>query len=595
MCGICGFSTGNNKELLRAMNASISHRGPDGDGFFEDKGISLGHRRLKIIDLSEKGKQPMSNNDGSIWVTFNGEIYNYKELRKELEKKGHKFNSATDTEVIVYAYQEYGEKCAELFDGMFAFALWDSKNKKLVLARDPFGKKPLYYSVVNGQIYFASEIKALLENPELERRMNKKAVGQLLNFRAVLGKETLFEGIYKVLPGSYLVWKDGKKTEQRYWQLNSKEEISDEEVAAKKFLELFDAAVEKRLMSDVPLGTYLSGGVDSSAITALMAKKVEGLKTFTVGFGEKGDELGYARAIAEKYSTDHSEVIVDYKDMTKVLPKLVWHMDEPMADIAFVPMFFLTNVAKKDITVSLLGEGSDELFGGYERYRKTTGMRRFLPQMIAAKGYLQADMAFREGEKHAVLADKENAGSLAPQLNGYFTQGNFLDNALKFDVEQVLPNYQLMRVDKVTMSCGLEARAPFLDKQLAEFAFSLRPELKVKGKVGKYIVKKALRKVLPSNVLDERKRIFFIPLKQWFRDSLKELSQELLSKETLKERGLFKYNDVRLKFFLQGKGVFQNRFANQLLMLSMIEIWHRTFIDSEKVPKNGINTTELGI
>src|SRR3989344_183643 len=378
-----GTFTGNNKELLRAMNASISHRGPDGECFFEDNGISLGHRRLKIIDLSEKGKQPMSNEDGNVLVTFNGEIYNYKPLREQLQEKGHRFNSATDTEVIVHAYEEYGEKCAELFDGMFAFALWDSKQKKLVLARDPLGKKPLYYSVVSGQIYFASEIKALLENPELRRRMNKSAFGQLLNFRAVLGKETLFDGIFKVLPGSYLVWQDGKKTERRYWQLTPKEEISNEEAAAKKFLELFDKAVEKRLMSDVPLGTYLSGGVDSSAITALMSKKVEELRAFTVGFGEKGDELSYARAIAEKFSTNHSEVIVDYKDMTKVLPKLVWHMDEPMADIAFVPM------------------------------------------MIAAKGYLQADMAFREGERNAILADGELHGSLAPQLNEYFRKGNF--------------------------------------------------------------------------------------------------------------------------------------------------------------------------
>ena len=594
MCGICGF-TGNNKELLRAMNASISHRGPDGEGFFEDNGISLGHRRLKIIDLSEKGKQPMSNEDGNVLVTFNGEIYNYKPLREQLQEKGHRFNSATDTEVIVHAYEEYGEKCAELFDGMFAFALWDSKQKKLVLARDPLGKKPLYYSVVSGQIYFASEIKALLENPELRRRVNKSAVGQLLNFRAVLGKETLFDGIFKVLPGSYLVWQDGKKTERRYWQLTPKEEISNEEAAAKKFLELFDKAVEKRLMSDVPLGTYLSGGVDSSAITALMSKKVEELRTFTVGFGEEGDELSHARAIAGKFSTNHSEVIVDYKDMTKVLPKLVWHMDEPMADIAFVPMYFLTNVARNDITVSLLGEGSDELFGGYERYRKTTGIRRFLPQQIAAKDYLQTDMAFREGEKNAVLADKYYSGSLAPLLNSHFKSGNFLDNALRFDAEQILPNYQLMRVDKVTMSCGLEARAPFLDKQLAEFAFSLSPELKVKGKVGKYIVKKAFRKILPANVLDERKRIFFIPLKQWFKDSLRDVAQQLLSKEALKERGLFNYNDVRLKFFLQSRGVFQNRFANQLLMLSMIEIWHRTFIDSEKVPKNGLSLKEIGI
>src|SRR3989338_4585215 len=280
LCGICGFTGQNNRELLRRMNNRIEHRGPDGDGFFEDSGISLGHRRLKIIDLSEKGKQPMCNEDGNIWVTFNGEIYNYMELRGQLESRGHKFRSATDTEVIVHAYEEYGENCAALFDGMFAFALWDVKQKKLVLARDPLGKKPLYYSVVDGQIYFASEIKALLENPELRRRVNKSAVGQLLNFRAVLGKETLFDGIFKVLPGSYLVWQDGKKTERRYWQLTPKEEISNEEAAAKKFLELFDKAVEKRLMSDVPLGTYLSGGVDSSAITALMSKKVEELRTF---------------------------------------------------------------------------------------------------------------------------------------------------------------------------------------------------------------------------------------------------------------------------------------------------------------------------
>ena len=593
MCGICGFTGQNNRELLRRMNNRIEHRGPDGDGFFEDSGISLGHRRLKIIDLSEKGKQPMCNEDGNIWVTFNGEIYNYMELRGQLESRGHKFRSATDTEVIVHAYEEYGENCAALFDGMFAFALWDVKQKKLVLARDPLGKKPLYYSVVDGQIFFASEIKALLENPELKRRMNKAAVGQLLNFRAVLGNETMFERIYKVLPASYLVWQNGKKTEQKYWQLIIREDISDEEAAAKRFLQLFDAAIEKRLMSDVPLGTYLSGGVDSSAITALMSKKVDGLRTFTVGFGEEGDELGYARAVAEKFSTEHTEVIVDYKDMTKLLPKLVWHMDEPMADIAFIPMYFLTHTARNDITVSLLGEGSDEMFAGYERYRKTTGIGRFAPQGIVANDYLQTDMAFRENERKAVVADKRLPGGLSGTVGRYFTKGSFLNNALRFDAQEILPNYQLMRVDKVTMSCGLEARAPFLDRQLAEFAFSLRPELKVRGKTGKYIVKRAMRGILPDSILDERKRIFFIPLKQWFNDSLKELSQRLLDKNTIGRRGLFSYNDIRSKYFLQGKGVFSNRYANQLLMLSMIEIWHRTFIDSEKVPKNGISLDSI--
>ncbi|MEK6900782.1 MAG: asparagine synthase (glutamine-hydrolyzing), partial [Nanoarchaeota archaeon] len=365
MCGIVGFSGFEDTKLLQEMTSLLSHRGPDQSGSYTDEFVSLGHRRLSIIDLSEDGKQPMSNEDDTIWIVFNGEIYNYKELRVKLEERKHTFKSKTDTEVIIHAYEEYGEKCVELFNGDFAFAIYDVNKKSLFMARDRLGIKPLYYTVVDGHFYFASEIKAILSSPEVKRKVNVQALNFYLTFFANPLAETMFQGIYKLLPGHTLRWEQGKVTIEKYWDLEMKPQKMSLSTAQEELQRLLRDSVEKRLMSDVPLGVYLSGGVDSGSVVSLMSTFSEKIKTFSVGF-EGHSELSQAKITADYFNTDHTEMVLG-TDAIKALPEVVWHQDEPMGDPTSIPTYFLSQEAKKNVTVVLTGEGADEQFAGYEQ------------------------------------------------------------------------------------------------------------------------------------------------------------------------------------------------------------------------------------
>ena len=375
MCGITGILNFNgsvvDKLLLRRMTDVLSYRGPDGEGFYVDKNVGLGHRRLAIIDLSDAGKQPMCNHDGTIWITFNGEIYNFQELRRDLEGRGYRFSSSTDTEVIIHAYEEYGVDCVGFLRGMFSFAVWDVNKKQLFLVRDRVGKKPLVYYKDNDRFVFASEIKAIIEDKTIKREVSQEALSNYLGYGYVPAPLTIFKNIYKLLPGHCMIVDNkGNITIKQYWDLQFKETNFSEDYYCKKTLELLEESTKIRMFSDVPLGAFLSGGVDSSAVVAMMAKNSEQpIKTFSIGFEEQEfNELPYARIIAEKFNTDHKEFIVK-PDAIKILPKLVWYYDEPFADSSALPSYYLAQLTKKHVTVSLNGDGGDENYAGYDRIK----------------------------------------------------------------------------------------------------------------------------------------------------------------------------------------------------------------------------------
>lgn len=591
MCGICGFFGFNDNELLKRMTICLVHRGPNNKGFFEDKNVSLGFRRLSIIDLSTKGNQPFFNEDKSVAAVFNGEIYNFLELKRELEKKGHRFESNSDGETIVHLYEEFKEKFVEKLSGMFAIALWDLKKKKLFLARDRMGKKPLYY-FQNGEAFlFASEIKSILQSREVQRKVNSSAIDFYLSMRCMPENETFFEGIKKVLPGEIVVVSNAGTTKSKFFEINMAQKLFSEQQAISEFSAAFDKSVKDRLISDVPLGVFLSGGLDSGAIVAVMSKyATEPIKTFTAGFGTENDEFVFAKRIADKFGTDHSEVVIDFNDFTKYFPQIVWHLDEPVADPAIFPTFFVSALAKKRATVALLGEGSDELFAGYSRYANFGGVNRFLPQKLKAKMYFNMDVAFRGGEKNKVYSEKlkaKNSGLFEKFYEDFFSQkkGEFVNKALEFDISHSLPNYQLMRVDKLSMAHSLEARAPFLSQEVVEVAEKTALSLKIHRNAGKFIVRKHFQEMLPKEMFYEKKRIFSVPIRQWFDSGFEEIAKQLLEKKTIEKRGFFDYSVIE-NLFRKRKGLFASRSSNQLWMIAMLELWQRMFIDQEKMPQN---------
>ena len=563
MCGIVGFNF-RDKELLRKMMNSVKHRGPDQSGGIISEHFSLGHQRLSIIDLSERGKQPMCNEEGDKWVAFNGEIYNFKEIREGLEKKGHRFKSNTDTEVIVHAYEEYGPKCVNLFNGMFAFAIVDGK--KLFIARDPVGIKPVYYYLDKERFIFSSEIKAILEH-DFKAEVNYNGVDNLLSYRIVPGEETLFKNVKKLLPGYYLIYEEGKVVVRKYYNLNFEREEWGEDVLVKKFKDLFVKSVERRLIADVPLGAFLSGGLDSSCVVGIMSKLKGNVKTFTAGFNEEHDEMPYAKKIAEHFGTEHNEVYIDYEDMTKNFDKIVWHMDEPIADPAVFPVYFVSKLAREKVKVALFGEGADELFAGYSKYE-------ILNKWRGLKRYLQTDRVFTN-DKNKFFFQGTNVDSV---MEGYFEGAWNLNNALKFDFKEILPNFQLMKVDKMTMMNGLEGRVPFLDKEMVEFASKLPLGLKHNGKLGKYLIRKSMEGIVPKEILFGEKRVFFTPLKKWFDSGLREFAVDKLSKTEIFEKGNV------LKLIKKEKNSFRRyKYSNQLWSLAMVESWFEQFIKKDKI------------
>ncbi|PIN76947.1 asparagine synthase (glutamine-hydrolyzing) [Candidatus Woesearchaeota archaeon CG10_big_fil_rev_8_21_14_0_10_36_11] len=621
MCGIAGFYGFEDKKLIRQMTSLLQHRGPDQHNYYTDSTICLGHRRLSIIDLSKDGMQPMSNEDGSHQLIFNGEIYNYKELRTLLEQEGHRFKSKTDTEVIVHAYEEYGEQCVTKFNGCFAFAIYNMNTKTLFLARDRLGIKPLYYTHINGNFYFASEIKSLLASDEVTRTVNPEALNNYLSFYANPLPETMFKTIFKLLPGHTLTLKNNKIHITKYWDITMKPIKTPD--SQKHLYTLLKDSVGKRLMSDVPLGVYLSGGVDSSSIVSLMTHFSDNIKTFSVGFeNAKGSELSRAKIMANHFNTDHTEIHIG-TDSIKHLPKIVWHQDEPMGDPTSIPTYLLSKEATKKVTVVLTGEGADEQFAGYEQekfmvlhqkyvQKVPLSLRKSLSiifQKIPSRYYAQffsyMDSLGEEGKRRliefittnnntkallsmvSIFTDKEKVeatkGSLRQEVvtnpvgkRIHETYKNTaLNKLLIFENKELLTENLLMKVDKNTMAHGIEARVPFLDHRVVEFASTLPQREKLKGMKDKYILRKAMEHHLPYKRHAQKKQRFFVPIDHWLKDELQPLVEELSSNPHFNKEYIqkLKTNYTKSPLF----------YGRQMWTLLNFHLWYKQFIEQEKV------------
>ena len=607
---------------LRRMAKALAHRGPDSEGFFVNDHVGLAHRRLAIIDLSPDATQPMSNEDGSIWIVFNGEIYNFHELRDALIRKGHIFHSRSDTEVIVHLYEDLGPEALRALRGMFALAIWDANHRQLLLARDRLGKKPLFYFAGPSSFAFASELQSLLEDPSVPRVPDLEAIRYYLTYRYVPSPYSAFQGIRKLPPAHYLLLKDGQLRLNRYWTLHYAEKSHEpEEVLSERLRGSLEEAVRLRMISDVPIGAFLSGGLDSSAVVALMSRLSGApVKTFSIGFEEDAfSELPYARSIARRFGTDHHEFVVK-PDAVSILPLLVRHFGEPFADSTAVPQYYLSKLAREHVTVVLAGDGGDEAFGGYDRYVATLATRptdripsplrnglagvirrlskfplstpfllrtsRFLralsddPQRRYARWVSHFDL-----QQQAVLfssAFLKQVRGIDPErlvLDVYQQTDatHLLDATLDVDVRTYLSDDLLVKVDITSMANSLEVRAPFLDHPLMEMAASLPPSLKIQGLEKKYLLKRAMAELLPVEILNRPKQGFIVPIDHWFRHDLQEMAYDTLLDPRSLGRGYFRPEVVRRLLDEHVRGV-QN-FHRQLWNLLMLELWHRCFID----------------
>jgi asparagine synthase (glutamine-hydrolysing) len=621
---------------IGAMVRSLAHRGPDGEGVRAEGPVGFAHRRLAIIDLSDAGYQPMTTADGRLWVTFNGEIYNFQEIRSELEGRGVAFRSRTDTEVILAAYREWGVGCLERLRGMFAFALWDAPRRVLLLARDRLGKKPLFYRLDQDGIAFASEPKAFLAEPDFQPEVDVEAISHYLTYQYVPSPMCAFRGVRKLPPAHYLLLQDGRVSIERYWRLRYRTKRPMREVeAAEELLARLREAVRLRLVSDVPLGGFLSGGIDSSAVVALMAQEGSGpVKTFSIGFEESDyNELPFARAIAQRYSTDHHEFIVR-PDAVAILPKLVWHYNEPFADSSAIPTYYLAELTRRHVTVALNGDGGDESFAGYERYLANVAALRYenvpgvirgplssllarlpsgssrsgvarLQRFVAAmpepreQRYARWMMHFQPELKEELCTPefrREAGGDAMRMLLDQYDASDaddFVDATLDVDVNRYLPDDLLVKVDIATMAHGLESRSPFLDHPLMEFAASLPPDLKLHGRIKKHVLKKAVRGLLPDEVIDRPKMGFGVPIDHWFRRELKELAYDLLLSRESVSRGYFHTAVVRRLLDEHVSGA--RAWHYQLWNLVMLELWHRTFIDHRPTIEGGGDLDRLAV
>ncbi len=603
MCGIVGIYSRNgiDREQVKKATDVMEHRGPDGFGYYFDDKFALGHRRLKIIDLSDNAKQPMSNENGDLWIVFNGEIYNFQELRKELEPK-HKFKSKSDTEVILHAYEEWGPACVEKFNGMWAFAIWNAKQKELFLARDRLGVKPLYYYLGKDRFIFASEIKAILEFG-VPRQINKKILYDYFNYLILIGDETLFENIKAVPPAHYFVLQGNKVTAKRYWDIEYTREQRHEREWVKEIQERFKASVQRRLISDVPIGAFVSGGIDSSLIVACMKQLSENVQTFCIGSGDN-TELKNAILISEYFNTEHYETLVTAEDFAKNLPKMIWHYDMPVSFASSIPLYFVSKLTKGKATVVLTGEGADELFAGYNRYsimkRAEKSMLKFLPKFlknysVTALNHLFSDVRYRKYAEMLLngfdfnyatginaIIGKER-GSLLKNIepNSVFVERvtkilyekdtDFLNKVLYLDLKTYLVEL-LMKQDKMSMAASIESRVPFLDYSLVEFSTRIPSELKLNGKVGKYLLKKSAEGLLPKQVIYQKKVGFPVPLDKWFRQELSGfVRDELLQDSILKE--FFDTKEIERMIERQKR----TNCSQQLWAILNFKIWHEQF------------------
>jgi asparagine synthase (glutamine-hydrolysing) len=627
MCGICGKlifdrEASVSPALVKAMADMIVHRGPDDEGFYISGQIGLGFRRLSIIDLSG-GHQPLSNESNSIWIVFNGEIYNYQELRKFLVSKGHIFRTRSDTEVIVHLYEEFGAACVEKLRGMFAFAIWDTHKKTLLLARDRVGIKPLYYALSDDSLVFGSEIKAILADPTVKAEIQPSLVDRFLTFDYTPGNETLFRNIRKLAPGSYMLVRNGRAEIKEYWDLHFSDKhqsLKDSEI---QLLEMLEESVRLHMISDVPVGFLLSGGLDSTAILSLAVGKTDRkISSFTVGFSDAGftDERPFARLAAETFGTEHHEITVSSKDFADFVPKYVWHMEEPVCEPPAIALYYVSKLARNYVKVLISGEGGDEAFGGYPNYRTMLWLERLKTVLGPAKGalwgvltgankligsrklnkylsmldlplesyyYSRTSTPSRFFNSHsAELYSKDFAHwvnkerSLLP-LTDFLekeTSGDVVNKMLYVDTKTWLPDDLLLKADKITMANSVELRVPLLDHELLEFAASLPSNYKVRGLTTKYIAKKSLSQRVPKAIVKRKKAGFPVPYESWLRTDLKDwLSGVLLDRETL-ARGYFQKKTIE-KMLADDRRT--GGYSKELFSLAVFEVWHREFLGRE--------------
>lgn len=626
MCGIVGFvkkDAGIDRSILERMNAAIIHRGPDDDGFYVDENAALGMRRLSIIDLAG-GKQPIHNADKTKWIVFNGEIYNYQELRKGLDERGHELYTHSDTEAIIHLYDEYGPECLEHLRGMFAFAIWDTADKSLFIARDRVGKKPLLYShQTNGDLIFGSEFAALLQHPDISREIDLEAIDSYMSFLCIPAPLTAFKQIRKLEPGHWMRWKDGAIETKRYWQPDFSKKIKiTEEEAIIETTRILRESTKLRMISEVPLGAFLSGGVDSSMVVALMAQESsQPVKTFSIGFEEQDfSELKYAKRVAEHVGAEYHEFIVRPNAM-EVLPTLVEHYGEPYADSSAIPTYYVAKETRQHVTVALNGDGGDESFAGYERYaamrmaeiyhRLPKPLRKafiempvsFLPtseikrsRFRDAKRFLQAanlpkteryfrwmstfDRPAKADIYTSDFSEAVSSANAAGYLETWFAKANgsgILDATLLTDQMTYLPNDLLVKVDIATMANSLEARSPFLDHKLIEFAASLPESLKMRRFETKSLLKKAAARLVPKEVIYRRKMGFGVPIGSWFRNEMKDFVREVLLSEKSLKRGIVK--PEMLEKYVDEHLSAERDHSFQLWTLLMLELWFQRFID----------------
>lgn len=628
MCGICGvFSYDSNPGVqgpVRAMNAQMTHRGPDQDGFLFDGPIGLGHRRLSIIDL-EGGKQPIPDEGKRIWAMLNGEIYNFRELRRDLEGR-HRFRTESDTEVLVHLYEEKKEAFVELLNGMFALAIWDSREETLLLARDRLGIKPLYYTEQPERFLFASEIKALIASPWVDPQVRNESVYAFLRLKYVPGPDTIYRGIRRLEPGTLMrVRRDGI-TRRRYWQIPPVQapprKVSK---VAEEIRFLLEDSVRRRLVADVPVGLLLSGGIDSTALLGILHQNGgSGAKTFSVGFPNftAFDETVYARKAASRFQADHSELQAEVEGLPDLLFRLAWHMDEPISDPAIFPTYILCRYASKNVKVALSGEGADELFAGYNKYWKDRWLTRFrrLPRPVRSAGLgliarmgkgsrrwrrigrrLQMPAGIQRHLDWSALFSPEelrelSGGFFGPREEDRLQEnlrslipaqpGDPLDAALRIDLCGSLANSLLMKVDKIGMACSLEVRVPYLDHRLVELAATLPASWKVRHGDNKWVLKQAIGDLLPRSIRDRPKHGFDVPVSAWLRDGLRETARRCLGPESVVERRFFRKGAVGaiLQDHLSGR---EDR-GEQVWGLLILEAWFRTFIEPGGTPRGSI-------
>jgi asparagine synthase (glutamine-hydrolysing) len=629
MCGICGKLELSgvrpiDHSLLKRMTDSLHHRGPDDDGFYISGPVGLGHRRLSIIDLST-GKQPITNEDSTIWIVFNGEIYNYLELRQELLSAGHTLKTASDTEVIVHLYEEHGPALLKKLRGMFAFAIWDENEKCLFLARDRVGIKPLYYCQSGDALLFGSEIKAILADPGVQREIDLQIVDRFLTYQYTPGPETLLRGIYKLQPGHFLLAKGGSFSIQEYWDLPFNSRADNHRDYAGELTELLRDTVKGHLLSDVPLGILLSGGVDSTAMLGFASElRSEKIQTFTIGFDAPNvvDERPYARLAAEHFGAEHREITITSKDFETFLPRYVWHMEEPVCEPPAVALYYVSKLAREHVKVLLSGEGGDEAFGGYPEYRRFPQLEKIKSALGPLNGLAGAVAAW-VGDHSGSSAFQKYAPLMSLTPEEYYlgrtalpikrTQDQFLslyakeflseidhkksfvsarnyfskvhsqpliNQMLYVDTKTWLPDDLLIKADKITMANSVELRVPLLDHRILEFAASLPVSQKVRDGSGKFLLRQVLAGRVPEAILTRKKVGFPVPYADWMRHDLKELVNDTLLSKRATERGYF--NRSSIERLLSGNG--NGSYAPKLLFsLTVFELWNQCFLDQAPV------------